>query len=77
MAATLKCTKLSNTGVSLLVSEAYDVRVDYVDPTTTPPTPGTVICQVSFVDSGKPEDYQSAIDATFTGLSLDTIDWTL
>lgn len=77
MAAIYKCTKLSNTGRSILVSNAYDIKVDYVDPTVVPPLDGVVICQIDVDRAGDPTTLEADIDTTFTGLSLDTIDWTL
>jgi hypothetical protein len=77
MADIYKLTKLTNKGVSLLVSNAFDVAVDWVDPTTTPPTPGSLICQVDQTISTDPGDLETAINTCLTGAGFSTIDFTL
>lgn len=77
MADIFKLTKLTNKGESLLVSNAFDIAVEWVDPTTLPPTPGSLICQIDQTDSTDQTDLQTGINACLTGAGFNTIDFTL
>jgi hypothetical protein len=77
MAETYKCTKITNTGESLFVTNAYRIRCDYVDPTTTPPTPGSVSVDVDKADAEVVADLQAAIDTQLELLGTNTMNWSL
>jgi hypothetical protein len=77
MAATLKCTKI---GINVLPPTAgghVTVLVEYVDPTTNPPTPGSIPVNCTIAHSQVSADLQNEIDAALTVAGLDTIDWTI
>jgi hypothetical protein len=77
MAAVLKCTKITNLGESLLVTNAYSVSVEYVNPGTTPPTPGSVRLEIDKNDMEVPADMQTVIDDALLLVGSNTMNWSI
>jgi hypothetical protein len=77
MADVYKCTKITNTGESLFSSDAYRFKVDYTDPTTTPPTPGSVVFDLSKNNSTIINEIQDACDTMLLLLGTNEMDWSL
>jgi len=77
MAAVLKCTKVTNTGDSLFVSGSYWFKVDFTNPTTSPPTPGSVSFNIGYADAEDPSQVQAETDAALALVGGNTMNWTL
>jgi len=77
MAAVYKCTKITNTGDSLFSSGRFWFRVDYTNPTTSPPTPGSVSFEIGYADAEDPAVIQSTTDDALTLLGSNTMNWTI
>jgi hypothetical protein len=77
MAAVLKCTKITNLGESLLVTDAYSINCEYVNPGTTPPTPGSVRLEVNKADTEVAADLQAAIDTALELIGSNTMNWSI
>ncbi len=77
MAAVYKCTKITNKGVSLLVTDAYTIRVDFVNPTTSPPTPGAVQLEMPATAMAEVTDFCEAVDTALELVGSNTMNWTI
>jgi len=77
MADVYKCTKITNTGESLFSSDSYRMKVDYTDPTTVPPTPGSVTFDISKNNSTVINEIQDACDTQLLLLGTNEMDWSL
>jgi len=74
---TYKCTKISNLGQSLVVTDAYTVKVDYTNPGTVPPTPGSITVEIPSLTMETPADMQTLIDDRLEVLGSSIMDWSL
>lgn len=77
MAAVLKATKVVNLGDSPFVTGSYFMRVDYTNPSTVPPTPGSVNFHVTYAQAEDPTAIQAECDDQLTLLGGNTVDWTI
>ena len=76
MAAILKCTKLSVSPSNAFPPGQVAVKVDYIDPTTSPPTPGVTTVVMPHADAEDPTTMQTNIDTAMAPGGL-TVDWAL
>jgi hypothetical protein len=77
MAAAYKCTKITNKGVSLITTDAFSVRVDYVNPVTSPPTPGSINLEIPTASMLEITDFQEAVDDALLLFGSNTMNWSL
>jgi len=77
MAATLKCTKVTNTGDSPYSSGRYLFKVDYTNPGTVPPTPGSVSFEVGYSDAEDPTQIQAECDTALGLVGSNTMNWSI
>lgn len=77
MAPSLKCTKLSVSPSNAFPPGQVAVKVDYVNPATSPPTPGTATVVMPHADAEDPTTMQTNIDTAMAVGGGDTVDWTL
>jgi hypothetical protein len=77
MAAVLKCTKITNLGESLLVTDAYSFFIEFVNPGTTPPTPGNIRIEINKDDAEIPANIQSLTDDALEVVGTNTMNWSL
>jgi len=77
MAAVLKCTKITNLGPSLVVTDAYTVKVDFTNPGTVPPTPGSVTLEIPTLLMESPDDMQVEIDNKLLVVGSNSMNWSI
>ncbi len=77
MAAAYKCTKITNKGVSIITTDAFSVRVDFVNPSTTPPTPGSINLEVPTASMLEITDFCEAVDDALLLVGSNTMNWAL
>jgi len=77
MAAVLKCTKVQLLGDNPLDSGSYIFKVDYTDPTTSPPTPGSVTFPIDILDAVEPTTFQTECNDRLAILGDNTINWAI
>jgi len=75
--ATLKATKAIIGDPKSSDPTKVWVRIDYVNPGTVPPTPGSVAVLMLLVDVDDPSNIQSAIDTQLGLLGSNAVDWSL
>lgn len=77
MADVYKCTKVTNLGDSPFSTGRYLYQVDYTDPTTVPPTPGSVRFEVAYSDAEIVSEICDACDAQLLLLGTNEMNWAL
>lgn len=77
MAVKFKCTKINNRGVPGPSSGTILFTVDFVDPTTAPPTPGSITIGIVPTHTYPQSSLINDIDAEMTTIMGDEMDWTL
>jgi len=75
MADVLKCTKIVVVGESLVTTNAYTVDCYFVNPGTTPPTPGQVRAEISKADMSDPAAMQVVIDQQLSLIGSNNMNW--
>jgi hypothetical protein len=77
MADIYKCTKVTNMGESLVVTNAITFKVDFTDPTTSPPTPGSVTVNLDKSIAAEASELQDEVDEILELLTSNAMNWSL
>lgn len=77
MADIYKCTKISVGLTPGAGSGEVGVKADFYDPTTTPPTPGTITLSTARANAEDETALRTAIDSALAAASLNPMDWSL
>jgi hypothetical protein len=77
MADILKCTKIALGLTPSLSSGDVGVLVEWVDPTTSPPTPGSGTGSMPLADALDPSNIRGECGSIANAAVGNSIDWTL